>query len=92
MKLCDNTWAVPGVAPDDGLTGGDPHHPNCLMKRPAYFVRVNGLAASRDMSHNKALKAADQAHAARPDAVIELVQVNPENGKEVGHFKLYSEA
>lgn len=59
------------------------------MLRPRYFVRVNGLAASRDMTQDRAMKAADQAHQARPDAIITLVQVNPETGKEFGEFKLY---
>lgn len=62
------------------------------MTRPLYFVRVNGLAASRDMTQDRAMGAADQAHKARPDAVITLVQVNPETGKEFGEFKLYPEA
>ena len=48
------------------------------MTRPKYFIRVNGMAASRDMTHGRAMKAADQAHAARPDAVISIVQVHPE--------------
>jgi hypothetical protein len=61
------------------------------MKRPLYFIRVNGLAASRDMPHDKALAAADQAHAARPDAVIELVQVSPSGG-ELGNFLIYPAA
>lgn len=61
------------------------------MKRPLYFVRVNGLAASRDLPHDKALAAADQAHQARPDAVIELMQVNPAGGV-FGGFQLYPEA
>lgn len=62
------------------------------MTRPLYFVRVNGLAASRDMTQDRAMKAADQAHAARPDAVISVVQVNPETGGTLGEFKLYPEA
>lgn len=61
------------------------------MKRPLYFIRVNGLAASRDLPQDKAIKAADQAHKARPDAVIELVQVNPAGG-DFGGFLLYPEA
>jgi len=53
-------------------------HPIKQMPRTKYFIRVNGMAASRDMSHGRAMKAADQARAARPDAVISLVQVDPD--------------
>jgi hypothetical protein len=61
------------------------------MHRPRYFVRVNGIAASRDMTQDRAMKAADQAHVAGPDAVISLVQVNPETGHAFGEFQLYPE-
>ena len=61
------------------------------MTRPLYFVRVNGLAASADMTQDRAMKAADQAHTARPDAVISIVQVNRESGATFGEFVLYPE-
>jgi hypothetical protein len=60
------------------------------MTRPQYFIRVNGMAASRDMTHGRAMKAADQAHAARPDAVISIVQVHPETRQAFGEFVLFS--
>ena len=71
-------------------TGGDPHHPIRLMKSSKYFVRVNGMAASRDMTHGRAMKAADQAHAARPDAVISIVQVDPETHKACDELVLFA--
>jgi hypothetical protein len=58
-------------------------------KRPQYFVRVNGIAASADMTQDRAMKAADRAHAARPDAVISMVQVHPETRQAFGEFVLY---
>jgi hypothetical protein len=58
------------------------------MKRCRYFIRVNGLAASRDLAYDKALRACDQAHASRPDAVIELVQLNPADGKEIASLRV----
>jgi hypothetical protein len=54
-----------------------------MISRPKYFVRVNGLAASRDLSGVAAQRAADRAMAARPDASIELVQIDPTTGREV---------
>lgn len=62
------------------------------MTRLAYFIRVNGLAASRDRSYNYTLKAAKQAQKARPDAVISLVKVNCDTGKEVEELRLYPES
>ena len=62
------------------------------MKRPRYFVRVNGLAASADMLHARALSAADRAIAARPDAVISLVQVCPDTARELGELVLHRPA
>jgi hypothetical protein len=59
------------------------------MIRPQYFVRVNGIAASADMTQDRAMKAADRAHAARPDAVISMVQVHPETRQAFGEFVLY---
>jgi len=59
-------------------------------RRPLYFIRVNGIAASRDMSGAKAELAAQQAIASRPDAVIELVQIDRASGTEVGSIRLHS--
>jgi hypothetical protein len=59
------------------------------MYRPKYFVRVNGIAASSDMTQDRAMKAIDRAIAARPDAIISLAQVNPENGQVLGEFVLH---
>jgi hypothetical protein len=60
------------------------------MKRPRYFVRVNGIAASADLSHARALSAADQAIESCPDAVITLAQVCPETNRVLGEFILHS--
>ena len=78
----------------DGVGFGDSRqpvlHPNPrTMIRPQYFVRVNGIAASADMTQDRAMKAADRAHAARPDAVISIVQVHPETRQAFGEFVLY---
>jgi hypothetical protein len=62
------------------------------MKRPRYFVRVNGLAASADMHHDRALAAADRAITARPDAVISLAQVDPATDRVMGEFILHRPA
>lgn len=59
-----------------------------MIKTPRYFVRVNGIAASRDLPGARAHAAAEQAMAARPDAAVEIVQIDPATDKELGSIKL----
>jgi hypothetical protein len=59
-----------------------------MIPRPIYFVYVNGLAASRPLSGAAAQRAADKAMAARPDASVEIVQVDSDTGRRIGSFVL----
>jgi hypothetical protein len=53
------------------------------MKGPTFFLRINGLAATRDFAGRNTDRYLDRCIANRPDAVIDLVQVNPATGKEI---------
>jgi len=69
-------------------TGGSPAtHP--AMQRPTYFLRINGLAATSDFTANKIDRYLDRCIANRPDAVIDLVQVDPADGREICSSVVY---
>jgi len=59
------------------------------MQRPTYFLRINGLAATGDFTGNKIDRYLDRCIANRPDAVIDLVQVDPANGREICSSVVY---
>ena len=61
--------------------------------RKVHFIRINGIAASRDFGPGQTAqmdRALDQAIAARPDAVISLVQAYGD--KEIGEFIVHNPA
>ena len=56
-----------------------------------YFIRINGIAASRDFGPGQSAQldqALDQAIVSRPDAVITLVEAFED--KELGEFRIHT--
>lgn len=53
---------------------------------PLYYIEVNGLAASKDQSGAACQRQAARGVEQRPDAVVYIVQVDPNTGREVGRL------
>jgi ribulose bisphosphate carboxylase small subunit len=62
------------------------------MTRPTFFLRINGLAATSDFTASKMDRYLDRCIASRPDAVIDLVQVDPADGREICSSVVYRPA
>jgi len=53
------------------------------VKSPTFFLRINGLAATRTFAGRNTDRYLNRCIANRPEAVIDLVQVDPEDGREL---------
>jgi ribulose bisphosphate carboxylase small subunit len=62
------------------------------MTRPTFFLRINRLAATSNFTASKMDRYLDRCIANRPDAVIDLVQVDPADGREICSSVVYRPA
>ena len=60
------------------------------MKKSSYYLRVNGVAATRYYTKKVCLEMAEHGHKGRPDAVVELVEYDCWTNTDTVVARLYN--
>jgi hypothetical protein len=60
------------------------------MTRATFYLRVNGIAATALRTKKQCLQMAERGHQGRPDAVVELIRVDPVTDTDTVISRLYN--